>query len=216
MRNTYKLLSDTHYITELLNSVCSPRSEEKPFVPINPEWVDEVESLKVSYALRGLLPEESPYLTYVLVERNPDTLYDGVCIADNDKRLRYIVVTVVPDAEFPFNYSFPLIHAMTMVELNCWEMVRATLAASRKDMQVLIATEPIPPMLNNARLEWVSIHLGRKPYEGVIQLREQMVDECENENVGKYDVHLFRAREAEPNPLLQELIDAYDADCPET
>ena len=67
MRNTYKLLSDTHYITELLNSVCFPRGEEKPFVPINPEWVDEVESLKVSYALRGLLPEDSPYLTYVLV-----------------------------------------------------------------------------------------------------------------------------------------------------
>lgn len=125
-------------------------------------------------------------------------------------------MTVVPDAEFPFNYSFPLIHAMTMVELNCWEMVRATLAASRKDMQVQIATEPIPPMLNNARLEWVSIHLGRKPYEGVIQLREQIVDESENENVGKYDIHLFKAREAEPNPLLQELIDAYDADCPET
>ena len=54
----------------------------------------------------------------------------------------------------------------------------APLAASRKDMQVQIATEPIPPMLNNARLEWVSIYLGRKPYEGVIQLREQMVDEA--------------------------------------
>ena len=56
------MLSDTSYITELLNSVCSPRSEEKTFVPINPEWVDGVASLKVSYALRGLLPEESPYL----------------------------------------------------------------------------------------------------------------------------------------------------------
>ena len=71
-------------------------------------------------------------------------------------------------------------------------------------------------MLNNARLEWISIHLGRKPYEGVIQLSEQMVNESENENVGKYDVHLFKAREAEPNPLLHKLIDAYDADCPET
>ena len=39
---------------------------------------------------------------------------------------------------------------------------------------------------------------------------------AQDENVGKYDVHLFKAREAEPNPLLQELIDAYDADCPET
>ena len=43
-----------------------------------------------------------------------------------------------------------------------------------------------------------------------------MVNESENENVGKYDVHLFKAREAEPNPLLHKLIDAYDADCPET
>ena len=66
MRNTYKLLSDTHYITELLNSVCSPCSEEKPFVPINPEWVDEIESLKVlpekleAEALKKSLDEKYP------------------------------------------------------------------------------------------------------------------------------------------------------------
>lgn len=69
-------------------------------------------------------------------------------------------------------------------------------------------------ILNNARIEWVSLYLGRQPYRGISKLSDQWTeaedfDGCEN------DVHLYKVREMETNPLLQRLIDAYEADYPE-
>ena len=51
-------------------------------------------------------------------------------------------------------------------------------------------------------------------YRGISKLSEQWTeaedfDNCEN------DVHLYKVREMEANPLLQRLIDAYEADYPE-
>ena len=214
MNHIIELLMDHNYLTKLLNGPCSPKAEELPFVPINPEWIDAKASALVTDGFRKLLPEDVPYLSVVLVERNPNTLYDGVCVDDNANRQRYIVVTVIPDAEYPFNYSYPLIHTLWMVELGCWETARATLAACRKDMEVRLVTEPKPPILNNARMEWVSLYLGRKPYEGYLKLSDQRP---ENDPDGlDCDVHLLRVREMDSDPLLQRLLCAYDADHPET
>ena len=213
MKTIIELLKDTNYLTDLLNGPCMPKGEESPFVPIRPEWVDSEASSLVTEAFQRLLPMDVPYLTGILVERNPDTLYGGVCVAENNKRQRYVIVTVIPDSESPFNYSYPLIHAMWLVELGCWETVRATLAACRKDMEVRIVTEPKPPILNNARLEWVSLYLGRKPYEGYLKLSEQRGD-AENENKLDCDVQVLRVRELCQDPLLQRLLEAYDIDYP--
>lgn len=208
-----KLLKNTRYMAGLLNGPCMPKGEEAPFVPIRPEWIDEESSAMVTAAFQRLLPENTPYLSAVLVERNPNTLYDGVCVNDNDNRQRYIVVTVIPDAEPPFNYSYPLIHTMWMVALGCWETVRASLAACRKNMQVRIVTEPVPPILNNARMEWVSLYLGRLPYMGYLKLSEQREEgDCGGLDC---DVHLLKVRDMEPDPLLQELLQAYDLDFPD-
>ena len=103
---------------------------------------------------------------------------------------------------------------MWTVSLHCWELIRATLAAATSDMRVMLANNPIPPILNNARIEWVSLYLGKQPYRGISKLSEQWTeaedfDNCEN------DVHLYKVREMEANPLLQRLIDAYEADYPE-
>ena len=210
MKTIIELLKDTNYLTDLLNGPCMPKGEESPFVPIRPEWVDPEASALVTEAFQRLLPMD---VTGILVERNPDTLYGGVCVAENNKRQRYVIVTVIPDSESPFNYSYPLIHAMWLVELGCWETVRATLAACRKDMEVRIVTEPKPPILNNARLEWVSLYLGRKPYEGYLKLSEQR-GEAENENKLDCDVQLLRVRELGQDSLLQWLLEAYDIDYP--
>lgn len=78
-------------------------------------------------------------------------------------------------------------------------------------MRVLIANDPVPPLLNNARLEWVSLYLGRKPYRGISTLSEQWT-EAETFDACESDVHLYKVREMGPDPLLQRLIDAYDAD----
>ncbi len=57
--------------------------------------------------------------------------------------------------------------------LRCWDIIRAVLAACTKRMQVLLAKEPVPPILNNACIGWVSLYLGRKPYMGISKLSEQ-------------------------------------------
>lgn len=69
-------------------------------------------------------------------------------------------------------------------------------------------------MLNNARLEWVSLYLGRKPYRGISKLSQQWT-EAETFDACESDVHLYKVRGMEPDSLLQRLIDAYDADYPE-
>lgn len=213
MEKIEELLHDTRYLADLVNGPCMPHAPEVPFVPVHPEWIDHEASASVTEAFRRLLPEEMPYKSSVLVERNPDTLYGGACVDENKKRQRYVVVSIVPDAEAPYNYSFPLIHAMWMVSLGCWETVRATLVACRQDMQVRIVTEPKPPILNNARLDWVSLYLGRKPYEGCLKLSEQR-SEAENEGKLDCDVHLLSVRALPPDPLLHRLLEAYDAEYP--
>ena len=141
-------------------------------------------------------------------------MYGSICVDDNAKRMRYFVVSIIPDTEHPYDYSFPLIHQMWTVSLHCWEIIRATLAAANSDMRVMLANNPVPPILNNARIEWVSLYLGKQPYRGISKLSEQWTeaedfDNCEN------DVHLYKVREMETNPLLQRIIDAYEADYPE-
>ena len=214
MNKITELMKDKDYIAALLNGPCPGRDDKHDCTPINPDWIDMEESATVTEAFHRLLPEGIPYLTYVVVERNPDTLYGGTCVDDNKKRVRYFVLSVIPDTDYPYDYSFPLIHTMWMVGLHCWEMTRATLAACTKQMQVLIANNPVLPILNNALLEWVSLYLGRKPYRGFSRLSEQWENPDDFDGY-EADVHLYRVREMETDTLLQRLIAAYDSDYPE-
>lgn len=173
MKHITELLKDKNFLVDLLNGSCAPKDLKNEGAPINPAWIDAEASVTVTEAFHNLLPRGIPYLNTIIVERNPDTLYEGTCVDANEKRLRYIVVSVIPDTEFPFDYSYPLIHELWVVGLHCWELTRATLAACTKQMQVLLAKNPVPPILNNARLEWVSLYLGREPYRGISRLSEQ-------------------------------------------
>ncbi|MBQ1363460.1 MAG: hypothetical protein IIY43_10495, partial [Oscillospiraceae bacterium] len=191
----------------------SSNEKQEHNMPINPDWVDMEASASVTEAFHNLLPKGIPYQTYIIVERNLDTLYGGTCVDANEKRLRYFVISVIPDTEFPFDCSYPLIHTMWMVSLHCWELIRAALGACTKEMQVLLAKNPVPPILNNARLEWVSLYLGREPYKGICKLSEQWVEAEDFDGIDA-DIHLYKVREKDDDPLLQKLIAAYDADYP--
>ena len=70
---------------------CKPISSSSLLIVYN--------SVQLTKALMLLIPEETPYISNVLVENNPDTLYEGTCVDDNSKRHRYFVVTVVPEEE---------------------------------------------------------------------------------------------------------------------
>ena len=213
MNSIDRLLNDMDYTTPLLNGPCRPGNGQRPCEPLRREWIDAKASEEVTKALDRLLPEGMPYICRVIVEKNPDMTYGGVCVDSNDKRQRYFLVTVIPDTVYPYNWNYPLIHCMRSVALHCWEIIRATLAACKEDMQVLIAKAPEPPILNNARIEWVSIYLGRKPYTGLTCLSKQWKDAAEYDG-HEDDVCLYRPREMEPDPLLQKLVEAYDRDFP--
>lgn len=72
----------------------------------------------------------------------------------------------------------------------------------------MIANEPVPPILNSARLEWVSLYLGREPFEGKRKLSEQWAEAEDFDGIDA-DVHLYKVREMYAEPQLQKLIDAY-------
>ena len=198
------LLKDPEYVTSLLTE-CGIVEKE----PVHREWIKKDLSDYVTDAFHKLLPQDMPYLTRVVVERNPDTIINGACVDDNSKRMRYFVVTVIPDTDYPYNYSYPLISALTHVSLFCWEDIRAMLEASRLDMRVLIADNPTPPILNNARIEWVSLYLGKAPYAGITKLSEQWTP-AEKFDGEESDVHLVKVREQPDSPVFQRLIDAYE------
>ena len=213
MDNVATLLENKDYIVDLLNSSCIAGNSKQEYTSINPDWIDQEASTSVTEAFHNLLPKGIPYQTYILVEHNPDTIYDGACVDANEKRLRYFVISVIPDTVFPFNYSYPLIHTMWRISLYCWELIRASLVACTKEMQVLFANNPVAPILNNARLEWFSLYLGREAYQGNCKLSEQLSEEEDFDGIDS-DVHLYKVREMDADPLLQKLMDAYDADFP--
>ena len=210
---TIELLKENSFISELLNGPCAPKDDKSDCAPINPAWIDQEMSEIITTAFHKLLPSDMPYLTYVLVERNPDSMYEGTCVDADEKRMRYFVISVIPDTEYPYDCSFPMIHQMWTLSLHCWEVIRATLAACTMDMRFRIATNPVPPILNNAKIEWVSLYLGRNPYRGISKLSEQW--SCPEEYDGiEFDVHLYKIREMDTTPLLQRLVEAFDSDFP--
>ena|GEM_PF-6385732 len=200
-------------MVDLLNGPCIPADRKNDFCPVRLDWIDDDVSAMATQAFHKLLPDGIPYIPYILAEKNPDTMYDGTCVDKNEKRMRYFVVTVIPDTDYPFDYSYPLIHQMWTFSLHCWEVCRATLAACTKEMQVKIAANPVPPILNNAVIEWVSLYLGRKPYRGISKISEQWTDAKDFDGL-EMDVHLYKAREMERSGLIEKLITAYDADFP--
>ncbi len=117
MSKISELLTDTAFVTDLLNGPCVPGDNEQEFSPVNPGWLDDELSAEVTAAFGRLLPEDIPYPSLILAEKNPDALFDGVGVDDNEKRLRYIAITILPDTEFPFNFSYTLIHELQIAGL---------------------------------------------------------------------------------------------------
>jgi hypothetical protein len=147
-------------------------------------------------------------MTMVRVVRNPDVQMDGVSVDENDKRTRYIVVTIVPDLSFPYNTNFPLIQGNGIISLCTWEMTRATIAASEAYIKVAITDEPHPPILNNAVIEWVSFYSGDKGLSGPTNLN-QMAIYATDINL---DTHLYNVHTLKEDPLVNRIKEAANLD----
>lgn len=209
-----ELLKQKEYICELLNGPCKPSMDTQSWRSINCDHIDAELSEKVTEEFLKRQPENTPYLTYVLVERDPDTLHEGSCIDDMKKRMRYFVITVIPDTKYPFDWFIPMLNSLWCAELACWELSRAVLAAAGQGMNVKITDEPVPPYLNYAYIESVCLYVGRQPFKGSTKLLTPLKEEEEQEE-REDDIRLYKVRELPDMPVLQKLIDAYDSDFPE-
>ena len=223
MRTT-DLLNNNEFFSALVNGPCQP--ENRGFQPVRSEWIDDAASTRITEVLKTLLPSEDPYTRMVKVERNPDTIINGTAVDDSSKLTRYIVITLLPDTEYPYDINFPLIQGLGVLNLISWELCRAAIAASKESCRILIKGDPHLPILNSARVEWVSLYIGRRPFTGIdhLHLMNAELDTSEADvakggnEVGKdefdHDTHLFNLR-ALDDPLCEQLAAAYDEDFPE-
>ena len=218
-KHMMSLLQDRQYFADLLNGPCRPISldsgedegghgPDRAYIPIHPEWIDEERSRRITDVYHKLIPGEMPYRTMVCVVRNPDVQMGGVTVDESHKRTRYIIVTIVPDLDFPYNINFPLIQGNGIISLCAWEMTRATIAASEAYMKVNITNEPHPPILNNAVVEWVSLYVGERDFSGPTNLKEMALYTSDI----NLDTHLYNVYAMGDKPLLRKLMDAVKLD----
>lgn len=218
LKNTIALLKDNQFFSDLMNGPCRPMRDsgiaaevKDVFIPVNPDWIDDEMSERLTEVYHGLIPGEMPFDTLIRVVRNPDVLMNGVAIDDGSKRTRYIVVTVVRDAEYPYDVNYPLIQSMGIVSLGAWELTRSAIAASEAFAKVLIAEHPVPPILNNAFPEWVSLYVGKDGFKGPTNLRSMaFVDDKTSDDL-EMDTHLYDLRSMD-DPLVRRLVEAADED----
>ncbi len=217
MKTTISLLKDNKYFADLINGPCRPLSEEagaeeqNAFIPVNPDWIDDEMSEKLTCIYRGLIPGEMPFETLIRVVKNPDVLMNGIAVDDSSKRTRYIVLTIVRDAGYPYDENYPLIQSMGIVSLGAWEMARAAITASEEFAKIVIMEQPVSPILNNAHIEWVSLYVGRKGFKGPKNLRSMAIIDEKTSDDFELDTHLYDLRSID-NPLVQRLLNAVDED----
>ena len=208
-----ELLRDSGFLTELLNGVCRPRNERACGDPIPEGWIDNQLSEKLTEKYKYLSAQDGSFINKVIVVHDPDLQPDAVTVEHDNDRMRYILLTMIPDAPLAYLLNFPLMQTMGLMTLISWEVSRASTAACQSMAQVDIVKDPMPPILNNADAEWVSIYVGQKPFAGRSELGQCCKAQPE-ENVS-LNLNLHKARELEENPILNRLIEAYDADIAE-
>lgn len=221
LKNTIALLKDNQYFADLMNGPCRPTrgkghsaqaeatEAQESFIPVNPDWIDEEMSERLTKVYHGLVPGEMPFNTLIRVVRNPDVLMNGVAVDDGSKRTRYIVVTIVWDTEYPYDMNFPLIQSMGIVSLGAWELTRSAIAASEEFAKVLITDHPVPPILNNAIIEWVSLYVGKKGFTGPTNLKETAIMKEDSLDDLDTDTNLYDLRSID-DPLVKRLLEAVD------
>ena len=145
----------------------------------------------------------------MVVVQNPSVPEDAACVETLLDCSRYILLTVIPDVPLAYELNLPVLQTMGVLALSSWEISRATARACRHMNRVSIRNEAVPPILNKAEVEWLSLYVGRKPFEGGDNIRSNYVADDEVD----FDIHLYRLREIEGIPVIERMVHAYEADC---
>lgn len=203
-----ELLSDNQYIAELLNCFADQKSTAK-LQPICSEWIREKASEEVTCAYQLLSAQDGTLVNKVVVVQNPSVPEDAACVETLSDCPRYILLTVIPDVPLAYELNLPVLQTMGVLALSSWEFSRATARACRHMNRVSIRNEAVPPILNKADVEWISLYVGRKAFEG----GDNIQSNYDVDDKADFDIHLYRLREMEGNPVIERMIHAYEADC---
>ena len=133
----------------------------------------------------------------VIVVQNPNVPEDAACVENRSDCPRYILLTVIPDVPLAYEMNLPVLQTMGTLSLSSWEFSRATTRACRYMTEVRISNEAVPPVLNKAEVEWISLYVGRKPFHGGDNIQSNYVVDDKVD----FDVHLYKLREMEDNPV---------------
>ena len=203
MEQIVKVLEDNSYLANLLNGPCRPVEGEKGFIPVDPDWIDDELSVRVTDAYRAVMPPGLPLLTVVRAVK-PD---GGFVIDAMENRMRYIIVTVLGEDAIRYAQNLPLVLSSGIVSLFAWEMARCAARASEEGIRLQFSETRMPPFLNCAAIEWVTLYTGRGKYTGPDNLRDMSEGHEEQLDLG---LHLFNLREME-DPVVTRLLEAADS-----
>ena len=156
-----------------------------------------------------LSEQDGMLINKVIVVQNPNVPEDAACVENRSDCPRYILLTVIPDVPLAYEMNLPVLQTMGTLSLSSWEFSRATTRACRYMTEVRISNEVVPPVLNKAEVEWISLYVGRKPFQGGDNIQSNFVVDDKVD----FDVHLYKLREMEGNPVIERMIQAYDEDC---
>ena len=203
-----ELLSDRQYVAELLNCFTDQKPNAK-LQPICSEWIREKASDEVTRAYQSLSAQDGTLFNKVVAVQNPSIPEDAVCVENPSNCPRYILLTVIPDVPLAYELNLPVLQTMGVLALSSWEFSRATAWACRHMNRVSIRNVAVPPILNKADVEWLSLYVGRKAFEG----GDNIQSNYDVDDKADFDIHLYRLREMEDNPVIERMIHAYEADC---
>lgn len=203
-----ELLSDDQYITELLNYFIVEQKATGNNQPVCGDWIREKASEEITRTYRLLSAQDGMLINKVIVVQNPNVPEDTACVENRSDCPRYILLTVIPDVPLAYELNLPVLQTMGTLSLSSWEFSRATTRACRYMTDVCISNEAVPPVLNKAEVEWISLYVGRKPFQGGDNIQSNFIVDDKVD----FDVHLYKLREIEGNPAIEGMIQAYDAD----
>lgn len=209
-RRLRALLADNGYMRDLLNNGGILPDEDGRNHLIEEGWIDQEASGQITETYHRLSAQDGTFLNTVIVVHDPRMDVTDMSVENSADRMRYILVTAIPDVPLTYQLNFPIIQTMGIMALSSWEFARSATRASQAMAQVNIVEDPIPPILNNAYIEHVSIYVGKEEYQG----GRNFVNSYENgkEDSVRFDLHLYEAQKME-NLLIGKLLEAYDADC---
>ena len=211
-KNIQDLFSDKKYIADLVSTAVRLCDEKLEYKAFDPSWIVDEMSEKITALYQNITFDNKRFYNKVVVVCSPDCVPFPYCIQKDAERPRYILLTIIPDVPLSYELNLPIIQQMGVVGLEASELVRSAVYACENSAEVLISKDPVPPLLCNARVQWLSVYVGKTEFQGLTTFSSKFTDGEQLEGY-EFDCHVIKARNAAEDPVIKRLIEMYDKDC---